>query len=57
MALLLKTAIKFMLVKPAENCTKYLLSIGPQLGKDNHALSQTISTMYVQIWIISKCNH
>ena len=26
---------------------KDLLNIGPQLGKDNYALSQTISTMYV----------
>ena len=28
-----------------EGCTKDLLSIGLQLEKDNHALSQTISTM------------
>ena len=30
-----KTVIKFMLVKPAENCTEDLLSIGPRLVKYN----------------------
>ena len=52
MELLVKTAIKFMLVKLADKCMKDLLSTEPQLGIDNHARSQTISTIYVQIWII-----
>ena len=51
---LVKTVIKFMLVKLAENCMKDLLSTEPQLGIDNHAQSQTILTIYVRIWIISK---
>ena len=33
MASLLNTAVKFILVKPAENCTKDSLRIGPQLEK------------------------
>ena len=57
MASPVKGAIKFMLVKPAENCTEDLLSTGPRLVKDNYDLSQTISKMYVQIWIISTLHH
>ena len=34
-----------MLVKPAENCTKDLLNIGPQLEKDSHVLSKTINNV------------
>ena len=33
---------------------KDLLSTVPQYGEENHALFRTISTMYVQIWIILK---
>ena len=42
MELLMKTVVKFMLAKLAENCMKDLLSTVPQLGIDNHAWSQTI---------------
>ena len=54
---LVKTVIKFMLVKLAESCVKDLLSTELQLGIDNHARSQTILTIYVLIWIISKLHY
>ena len=54
MELLVKTVIKFMLVKLAENCMKDLPNTEPQLGIDNHARSQTILTIYVLIWICMK---
>ena len=42
MASFVKTAIKFIMIKPAENCTQDLLGIGQDLKKDNHDLSHAI---------------
>ena len=46
MAALVKTAIKFIFVKPAKNYMKDLLSIGPKLERDNHTKFQMVLNEY-----------